>query len=35
MIKELLLLGNILKALLLWTLKLCTVYCNTQVYTNK
>jgi hypothetical protein len=34
-IKELLLLGNILKALLLWTLKLRTVYCTTQVHTNK
>jgi hypothetical protein len=34
-IKELLLLGNVFKALLLWTLELRTVYRNTQVYTNK
>jgi hypothetical protein len=34
-IKELLLLGNIFKALLLLTLELGTVYHNTQVHTNK
>jgi hypothetical protein len=34
-IKELLLLGNIFKALLLQTLELRTVYRNTQVHTNK
>jgi hypothetical protein len=31
LVKELLLLGNIFKALLLRTLELCTVYHNTQV----
>jgi hypothetical protein len=30
-----LLLGNIFKALLLWTLELRTVYRNIQVHTNK
>jgi hypothetical protein len=34
-VKELLLLGNIFKALLLRTLELRTVYRNTQVYTRK
>jgi hypothetical protein len=34
-VKELLLLGNIFKALLLRTLELRTVYHNTQVHTNK
>jgi hypothetical protein len=34
-IKELLLLGNVFKAWLLWTLELRTVYRNTQVYTSK
>jgi hypothetical protein len=34
-IKELLLLGNVFKTLLLQTLELRTVYCNTQVHTNK
>jgi hypothetical protein len=34
-IKEMLLLGNIFKALLFGTLELRTVYRNTQVYTSK
>jgi hypothetical protein len=34
-LKALLLLGNIFKTLLLWTLELRTVYRNTQVHTNK
>jgi hypothetical protein len=34
-VKELLLLGNVFKALLLRTLELRTVYRNTQVHTNK
>jgi hypothetical protein len=34
-IKELLLLENVFKAWLLWTLELRTVYRNTQVHTNK
>jgi hypothetical protein len=34
-IKELLLLRNVLKALLLQTLELRTVYRNTQVHSNK
>jgi hypothetical protein len=34
-VKELLLLGNVFKARLLRTLKLRTVYRNTQVYTRK
>jgi hypothetical protein len=34
-IKEMLLLGNIFKALHLRTLELRTVYRNTQVHTNK
>jgi hypothetical protein len=34
-VKELLLLGNVFKALLLRILELRTVYRNTQVYTNK
>jgi hypothetical protein len=33
-VKELLLIGNIFKALLFQILELCTVYRNTQVYTN-
>jgi hypothetical protein len=35
MIKELLPLRNVFKALLLRTLELCTVYRNTQVHANK
>jgi hypothetical protein len=34
-VKELLLLGNVFKARLLLTLKLRTVYRNTQVHTSK
>jgi hypothetical protein len=34
-IKELLLLGTVFKALLLWTLELRTIYRNTQVHINK
>jgi hypothetical protein len=34
-IKELLLLGNVFKALPLRTLELRTIYRNTQVHTNK
>jgi hypothetical protein len=33
--QELLLLGNVFKALLLRTLELRTIYRNTQVHTNK
>jgi hypothetical protein len=34
LVKEMLLLGNVFKALLLRTLELRTIYHNTQVHTN-